>query len=66
MKNIPVLKTHLQEEWDKEASRAKAKAERKRKLQEKRKDPEHVHEKAETTDDHVEKKQKISDVGDVE
>ncbi|KAF9069943.1 hypothetical protein BDP27DRAFT_666644 [Rhodocollybia butyracea] len=32
MKNIPTLKSHLQEEWDKLAKREKARAERKRKL----------------------------------
>jgi len=32
MKNLPTLKTHLQEEWDKLAKREKARAERKRKL----------------------------------
>ncbi|KAF7966122.1 hypothetical protein HWV62_39988 [Athelia sp. TMB] len=31
MKNMPTLKTHLQEEWDKEAKAKKAKLERKRK-----------------------------------
>lgn len=30
-KNMPLLKTHLQEEWDAEAKREKAKLERKRK-----------------------------------
>lgn len=30
-KNIPLLKTHLQEEWDAEAKREEAKQERKRK-----------------------------------
>jgi aprataxin len=35
MKNIPTLKTHLQEEWDKQAKQAKAKMDRKRKLEEK-------------------------------
>jgi len=35
MKNIPTLKAHLQEEWDAEAKREKAKIERKRKMEEK-------------------------------
>ncbi|KAJ7709962.1 HIT-like domain-containing protein [Mycena rosella] len=35
MKNIPTLKTHLQEEWDAEAKREKAKIERRRKMEEK-------------------------------
>jgi len=34
MKNIPTLKVHLQEEWDKGAAREKAKLERKRKREE--------------------------------
>jgi aprataxin len=36
MKNMPTLKSHLQEEWDKEAKREKAKIENRRKLEEKR------------------------------
>ncbi|KAJ7685130.1 HIT-like domain-containing protein [Mycena polygramma] len=36
MKNIPTLKTHLQEEWDTEMRREKAKIERQRKMEEKR------------------------------
>jgi aprataxin len=36
MKNIPNLKAHLQEEWDTQAKREKAKIERKRKLEEKK------------------------------
>jgi aprataxin len=32
MKNMPTLKTHLQEEWDRRAKHEKAKMERKRKL----------------------------------
>ncbi|KAJ6502605.1 HIT-like domain-containing protein [Mycena sanguinolenta] len=35
MKNIPSLKAHLQEEWDTQAKREKAKIERKRKAEEK-------------------------------
>ncbi|KAJ7156030.1 hypothetical protein C8R43DRAFT_1087390 [Mycena crocata] len=35
MKNIPALKQHLQEEWDNEAKREKAKLERKRKMEQK-------------------------------
>ncbi|GLB35012.1 putative C2HE / C2H2 / C2HC zinc-binding finger [Lyophyllum shimeji] len=35
MKNMPALKAHLQEEWDKQAARVKAKLERKRQLEEK-------------------------------
>ncbi|KAF8078007.1 HIT-like domain-containing protein [Lyophyllum atratum] len=35
MKNMPTLKAHLQEEWDKQAAREKAKLERKRKFEEK-------------------------------
>ena len=34
MKNMPTLKAHLQEEWDKEAKAEKAKLERKRKRDE--------------------------------
>jgi aprataxin len=34
LKNMPTLKTHLQEEWDKEAKVEKAKLERKRKREE--------------------------------
>ncbi|KAF5391469.1 hypothetical protein D9757_002034 [Collybiopsis confluens] len=34
MKNIPTLKSHLQEEWDKVFRREKARAERKRKMEE--------------------------------
>ena len=34
MKNIPTLKDHLQEEWDKTSKREKAKAGRKRKFEE--------------------------------
>jgi len=34
LKNMPMLKTHLQEEWDKEANAEKAKFERKRKREE--------------------------------
>jgi len=37
MKNMPTLKTHLQEEWDNEATREKARVERKRKLEDKQK-----------------------------
>lgn len=36
MKNIPTLKAHLAEEWDKIASREKARLEKKRKFEEKR------------------------------
>ncbi|KAJ6596834.1 HIT-like domain-containing protein [Mycena vulgaris] len=35
LKNIPALKTHLQEEWEAQAKREKAKMERRRKLEEK-------------------------------
>jgi aprataxin len=35
MKNMPTLKAHLQEEWDKLAKQEKAKIDRKRKLEEK-------------------------------
>ncbi|KAJ7097980.1 HIT-like domain-containing protein, partial [Mycena belliarum] len=35
MKTIPALKSHLQEEWDAEAKREKAKMERRRKIEEK-------------------------------
>jgi aprataxin len=35
MKNMPSLKDHLQEEWDKLATREKARAERKRKMEDK-------------------------------
>ncbi|KAF7338341.1 HIT-like protein [Mycena venus] len=35
MKNIPTLKAHLQEEWDTQAKREKAKIERRRKMEEK-------------------------------
>ncbi|KAF5365684.1 hypothetical protein D9758_003200 [Tetrapyrgos nigripes] len=65
MKNIPALKTHLQEEWDKEAARGKAKAEKKRKLEEKRKDTNSVQEKAEK-EDRVGKRQKIADTSDAD
>jgi len=34
LKNMPTLKAHLQEEWDKEAKAEKAKLERKRKREE--------------------------------
>ena len=34
LKNMPTLKTHLQEEWDKEVKAEKAKLERKRKRDE--------------------------------
>ncbi|KAG6818167.1 hypothetical protein H0H87_000072 [Tephrocybe sp. NHM501043] len=34
MKNMPALKAHLEEEWDKLASREKGKLERKRKFEE--------------------------------
>ncbi|KAG7452569.1 HIT-like protein [Guyanagaster necrorhizus] len=33
MKNMPILKAHLQEEWDKQAAQEKAKLERKRKFE---------------------------------
>ncbi len=33
MKNMPTLKAHLQEEWDKQATQEKAKLERKRKFE---------------------------------
>jgi aprataxin len=36
MKNMPILKAHLQEEWDKRSKQEKAKMDRKRKLEEKR------------------------------
>jgi aprataxin len=36
MKNMPILKAHLQEEWDKCAKQEKEKMDRKRKLEEKR------------------------------
>jgi len=36
MKNMPTLKTHLQEEWDKQVKREKAKMDRKRKIEETR------------------------------
>jgi aprataxin len=35
MKNIPILKAHLQEEWDKRAKQERAKMDRKKKLEEK-------------------------------
>lgn len=35
MKTIPALKAHLQEEWDTQAKREKAKIERRRKMEEK-------------------------------
>ncbi|KAF5380874.1 hypothetical protein D9615_003902 [Tricholomella constricta] len=38
VKNMPTLKAHLQEEWDKQAAREKAKLERKRKFEEKLED----------------------------
>jgi aprataxin len=43
MKNMPTLKAHLQEEWDKLAKQEKAKMDRKKKLEEKRlaAEPEH-------------------------
>ena len=36
MKNIPVLKEHLKQEWDSQVARYKNKAERKRKLEAKK------------------------------
>ena len=33
LKNMPVLKAHLQEEWDKQAKQEKSKKERRRKLE---------------------------------
>lgn len=36
MKNIPTLKIHLQEEWDSEMKREKARIERQRKMEGKR------------------------------
>lgn len=36
MKNMPTLKAHLQEEWDRQANLEKAKMDRTRKLEEKR------------------------------
>jgi aprataxin len=38
LKNMPTLKTHLQEEWDKEAKTEKARLERKRKREESSRD----------------------------
>jgi aprataxin len=35
MKTIPALKAHLQEEWDTQAKREKAKIEKRRKIEEK-------------------------------
>ncbi|KAJ3772350.1 HIT-like protein [Lentinula raphanica] len=58
MKNIPTLKTHLQEEWDKVTKREKGKVERKRKMEEREK------QKIESGDDpsqHTEKKVKLDD-----
>ena len=40
MKNMPILKTHLQEEWDKQAKQGKAKMGCKRKLEERQVVPE--------------------------
>ncbi|KAJ3742164.1 HIT-like domain-containing protein [Lentinula detonsa] len=51
MKNIPNLKAHLQEEWDKVSKREKVKAERKRKLEEKQT----------TESERIEKKVKLDD-----
>ena len=62
MKNIPTLKEHLQEEWDKESKREKARAERKRKLDEKEKTKlSDGSENAEAQVEHIEKKAKTSD-----
>ncbi|KAE9406349.1 hypothetical protein BT96DRAFT_954836 [Gymnopus androsaceus JB14] len=62
MKNIPTLKEHLQEEWDKESKREKARAERKRKLEEKEKTKlSDGGENAEAQVEHIEKKAKTSD-----
>ncbi|KAF9264833.1 HIT-like protein [Marasmius fiardii PR-910] len=50
MRNIPALKMHLQEEWDADAARQKAKEGRKRKLEETR--------SGKGSDEHGDKKQK--------
>ncbi|KAJ4488139.1 hypothetical protein J3R30DRAFT_3654469 [Lentinula aciculospora] len=57
MKNIPTLKAHLQEEWDKVSKREKGRTERKRKLEEKQTSEIGDH----SMDQHAEKKVKHDD-----
>ncbi|THU86401.1 HIT-like protein [Dendrothele bispora CBS 962.96] len=60
MKNMPILKAHLQKEWDEEAAQAKARAERKRRFQERYRKTDVQHSEAEPSDAHIDKKQRTS------
>jgi aprataxin len=49
MKNMPTLKGHLQDEWDNDMKREKAKLEKKRKREEKSSDHDHLVKKRDQT-----------------